>query len=81
MPVLITGFSDACLKRPLEYDYPGNILALRHIVEYVVSLSQAERIELGGLPAYLTQNIAGLNAQSPTSPSPRRELSSPGTYL
>lgn len=29
----ITGFSDACLKRLLEYDYPGNILELRHIVE------------------------------------------------
>jgi transcriptional regulator of acetoin/glycerol metabolism len=71
MPVLITGFSDACLKRLLEYDYPGNILELRHIVEYAVSLSQAERIELGELLACLTENIAGLNAESPISPSPR----------
>jgi PAS domain S-box-containing protein len=67
----ITGFSDPCLKRLLEYDYPGNILELRHIVEYAVSLSQAERIELGDLPAYLTENLTGLNAKSPISPSPR----------
>jgi two-component system, NtrC family, response regulator AtoC len=68
----ITGFSDPCLKRLLEYDYPGNILELRHIVEYAVSLSHAERIELGDLPAYLSENIAGLNAQSPIAPLPRR---------
>jgi two-component system, NtrC family, response regulator AtoC len=67
----ITGFSDPCLKRLLEYDYPGNILELRHIVEYAVSLSHAERIELGDLPAYLSENIAGLNAQSPIAPLPR----------
>ena len=70
MPVLITGFSDACLKRPLEYDYPGNILELRHIVEYAVSLSQAGWIELGDLPAYLTENLAGLDAESAMSPPP-----------
>ena len=67
----ITGFSDPCLKRLLEYDYPGNILELRHIVEYAVRLSQAERIELGDLPAYLTENLTGLDALSPISPSPR----------
>jgi len=67
----IRGFSDACLKRLLEYDYPGNILELRHIVEYAVSLSQAERIELGDLPAYLTENLPCLDAKSPNSPSPR----------
>jgi DNA-binding NtrC family response regulator len=49
MPVLITGFSDACLKRPLEYDYPGNILELRHIVEYAISLSQAEKCRSNSL--------------------------------
>jgi two-component system, NtrC family, response regulator AtoC len=67
----ITGFSDACLKRLLQYDYPGNILELRHIVEYAVTLSQAQWIELGDLPAYLTENLADLNAKSPISTSPR----------
>jgi transcriptional regulator with PAS, ATPase and Fis domain len=66
----IRGFSDACLKRLLEYDYPGNILELRHIVEYAVSLSQAGWIELGDLPAYLTENLAGLDAESAMSPPP-----------
>jgi two-component system response regulator AtoC len=66
----IRGFSDACLKRLLEYDYPGNILELRHIVEYAVSLSHAQWIELGDLPAYLTENLAGLDVRSRISPSP-----------
>ncbi|MFZ0927309.1 MAG: sigma 54-interacting transcriptional regulator [Syntrophobacteraceae bacterium] len=66
----INGFSDACLKRLLEYDYPGNILELRHIVEYAVSLSQAGWIELGDLPAYLTENLAGLDAETAISPPP-----------
>jgi two-component system response regulator AtoC len=65
----IAGFSDECLKRLLQYDYPGNILELRHIVEYAVSLSRAERIELGDLPAYLTEDLADLNAKSPITPS------------
>ncbi len=67
----ITGFSDRCLKRLLEYDYPGNILELRLIVEYSASLCQTERIELGDLPAYLTENLTGLDAKSPISPAPR----------
>jgi DNA-binding NtrC family response regulator len=67
----ISGFSDPCLKRLLEYDYPGNILELRLIVEYAVSLCLTERVELGDLPAYLTENLTGLDVKSPIWPSPQ----------
>ncbi len=67
----VTGFSELCLKILLEYDYPGNVLELRHIVDYAVSLSHAERIEPGDLPAYLTENLTGLDAKSQIPPSPQ----------
>jgi transcriptional regulator with PAS, ATPase and Fis domain len=63
----VTGFSDACLEKLLEYGYPGNILELKHIVEYAVSLCRTEQIELRDLPAYLTEDFAGLDAKSPVS--------------
>jgi transcriptional regulator with PAS, ATPase and Fis domain len=61
----VSGFSDACLKTLLQYGYPGNILELRHIVEYAVGLSRTERIELCDLPAYLTEDLTDLDAASP----------------
>ncbi len=70
----VSGFSDACLERLLEYGYPGNVLELRHIVEYAVGLCHTERIEVRDLPAYLTEDLAGLDANSPTSKSPSSEF-------
>ncbi len=65
----VSGFSDACLEKLLEYGYPGNVLELRHIVEYAVSLCRADKIELRDLPAYLTEDSAVLDATSPISTS------------
>ena len=59
------GFSDACLKILLAYNYPGNALELRHIVEYAAGLCQTELIEPGDLPAYLTEDLTDLDAASP----------------
>ncbi len=61
----VSGFSDACLKTLQQYGYPGNILELRHIVEYAVGLSRTERIELCDLPAYLTEDLTDLDAVPP----------------
>jgi DNA-binding NtrC family response regulator len=55
----ISGFSDACRRKLLEYDYPGNVLELKHIVEYAAGLCSGGRIELSDLPAYLIENPAG----------------------
>ena len=61
----VSGFSDACLKILLAYNYPGNALELRHIVEYAAGLCQTELIEPGDLPAYLTEDLTDLDAASP----------------
>ncbi|MCE5333575.1 MAG: sigma 54-interacting transcriptional regulator [Desulfobacteraceae bacterium] len=53
----VTGFTEECLRTLDEYSYPGNILELRHIVEYSVSLCQGEKIGLKDLPSYLTESI------------------------
>ncbi|MGA2403849.1 MAG: sigma 54-interacting transcriptional regulator [Syntrophobacteraceae bacterium] len=61
----VSGFSDACLKILLAYNYPGNALELRQIVEYAAGLCHTELIEPGDLPAYLTEDLTDLNAASP----------------
>ncbi len=60
----VSGLSDSCLKRLLQYDYPGNVLELKHIIEYAVSLCQRERIEPCDLPAYLIENMSDLEPAS-----------------
>jgi two-component system, NtrC family, response regulator AtoC len=61
----ISGFSRECLHILEDYSYPGNILELKHVVEYAVNLCQGEYIEENDLPAYLT---SGLNQLSPKPP-------------
>ncbi len=60
----VPALSDSCLKKLLKYEYPGNVLELKHIVEYALSLSQGERIEIPDLPAYLLEDLSDLNALS-----------------
>lgn len=57
----ITGFSDTCLRKLEEYAYPGNVLELRHIVEYAANLCQGGRISVRDLPAYMTRNFEDLD--------------------
>jgi two-component system, NtrC family, response regulator AtoC len=69
----VSGFSAQCLRRLEEYGYPGNVLELKHIVEYAVNLCQGEKIQLRDLPAYVTNGLGDLSARStdilpPSSP-------------
>lgn len=61
----ISGFSTECLRWLEDYSYPGNILELKHIVEYAVNFCRGERIELLDLPAYV---LKGFDDHSPKSP-------------
>ena len=61
----ITGFSAACIKKLEKYSYPGNILELKHIVEYAVNLCRGEEVELRDLPAYVNEDIDGAQAVAP----------------
>lgn len=63
----ISGFSGDCLRKLEEYSYPGNILELKHIVEYAVSLCQGEEIQLRDLPAYLTESFSDLEPVVPVA--------------
>lgn len=49
----IKGFDQASLGLLLEYAYPGNARELSNIVEYAVTICQADRIGIDQLPAYL----------------------------
>jgi len=51
----IDGFSKEALILLKTYIYPGNVRELRNIIEYAVNVSQGPRIEMGDLPAYLTE--------------------------
>ncbi|MFZ2446144.1 MAG: sigma 54-interacting transcriptional regulator [Syntrophobacteraceae bacterium] len=56
----VSDFSAECLKILEEYDYPGNVLELKHIVEYAVNLCGDETIGPRDLPAYLTEGFEDL---------------------
>ncbi|MEM5787985.1 MAG: sigma 54-interacting transcriptional regulator [Syntrophobacteraceae bacterium] len=65
----IKRFSDECLKKLESYTYPGNILELRHIVEYAVDLCRSDTIQIEDLPAYLTESFDDLAPNPPMSTS------------
>jgi PAS domain S-box-containing protein len=46
-------FSNDALNILANYHYPGNVRELKHIIEHVAILSQAERIDFLDLPEYL----------------------------
>lgn len=52
-------------KKLEKYSYPGNILELKHIVEYGVNLCRGEEVELRDLPAYVNEDIDGAQAVVP----------------
>lgn len=56
----VSGFSAECIETLGAYDYPGNVLELKHIVEYAVNVCRDERIGLRDLPAYLTESFEDL---------------------
>lgn len=60
MKKTVTGFTPECLARLEEYEYPGNVLELKHIVEYAVNLCRGENVGIHDLPAYLTENCGDL---------------------
>jgi PAS domain S-box-containing protein len=61
----ITGFSASCIERLEKYGYPGNVLELKHIVEYAVNLCRSEEIEVRDLPAYINEDFEGTEAKGP----------------
>ncbi len=74
----LLGLEPDAMQVLLNYDYPGNVRELRHIIEHGVILSDGDRICLSDLPKYLSIVDA-----SPTPPetlpttalqeSPKRE--------
>jgi two-component system, NtrC family, response regulator AtoC len=61
----IKGFSEESRQILLPYSYPGNVLELRNIVEYAVSLCEETFIRPQHLPPYLVE------------PPPQREWTAP----
>jgi DNA-binding NtrC family response regulator len=56
----IAGFSETALESLMNYDYPGNVRELAHIVERAVALSTEEVITAAELPSSLRKSQAGL---------------------
>jgi DNA-binding NtrC family response regulator len=65
----VSGFSAESLRRLEEYSYPGNVLELKHIVEWAVNLCQGERIQVRDLPSYMTNGLEDLSARSAENPT------------
>ncbi len=42
----------------VQYGWPGNVRELKNMIEYLVNISEGERIELSDLPGRLTQPVA-----------------------
>lgn len=49
----IEGFSDAAIKKCLDYSWPGNIRELINAVEYAINLEEGAQIIPGSLPPRL----------------------------
>jgi transcriptional regulator with PAS, ATPase and Fis domain len=74
----ISGFSSECQKMLEAYDYPGNVLELKHIVEYAVNLCRKERIQVSDLPAYLSDGFAHLLSKTKEDAALSSPEESPG---
>lgn len=52
----IKGISRDAMEKLLEYDWPGNIRELEHILEGIINLKDSEYIELCDLPEYIRED-------------------------
>ncbi|EYE89794.1 transcriptional regulator [Fervidicella metallireducens AeB] len=52
----IKGISREAMEKLLEYDWPGNIRELEHVLEGIINLKESEYIELSDLPEYIRED-------------------------
>ena len=68
----ILGFDGEAMRRLSSYSFPGNVRALRNIIEYAVTVCQGQELGIRHLPAYVR------DIQSPqSSPVPSESSHTP----
>jgi DNA-binding NtrC family response regulator len=70
----ISGFSETALALLMNYDYPGNVRELAHIIEHAVAMGTGDVITAAELPPSLREQPKRPPDQPPPRPVPAKKL-------